>query len=199
MSPSLSTPSRPRLSAEARRDAILAAAKRVFGRSGYHAATVRDVAAEAGVSEALLYQHFEGKRHLFMEVVTAAAADLEARLLAVRATGDPDAAVAAYFDFVEQESGLYRVFFRQGVQADPMLQDLHRRLWARFIRLMREAQPLSEAGAHALAGMMNELALWWLEEGRLGKEELVRRACRMAAALCDSEVEHGTGDQGPAG
>ncbi|HZU15092.1 MAG TPA: TetR/AcrR family transcriptional regulator [Candidatus Dormibacteraeota bacterium] len=199
MSPSLSTPSRLRLSAEARRDAILAAAKRVFGRSGYHAATVRDVAAEAGVSEALLYQHFEGKRHLFMEVVTAAAADLEARLLAVRAAGDPDAAVAAYFDFVEQESGLYRVFFRQGVQADPMLQDLHRRLWARFIRLMREAQPLSEAGAHALAGMMNELALWWLEEGRLGKEELVRRACRMAAALCDSEVEHGTGDQGPAG
>ncbi len=182
---------RSRLSGEARRDAIFAAAKRVFGRSGYHATTIRDMAAEAGVSEALLYQHFEGKRQLFMELVTAAAADLEARLLVARSQAQPDAVIAAYFDFVAQESELYRVFFRQAAQADGALQELYRQLWARFINLMREAQPLSEAGAHALAGMMNELALWWLEEGQLGKEEIVRRACRMARALCESEVEHG--------
>ncbi|HZV52620.1 MAG TPA: TetR/AcrR family transcriptional regulator [Candidatus Dormibacteraeota bacterium] len=199
MTPSLSSPPRSRLSAEARRDAIFAAAKRVFGRSGYHAATIRDVAAEAGVSEALLYQHFAGKRQLFVELVTTAAADLEARLLATRSRGQLDPAIAAYFDFVEQESGLYRVFFRQAAQADGALQELYRQLWGRFIRLMREARPLSEAGAHALAGMMNELALWWLEEGRPEKEEIVRRACRMARALCDSEVEHGPEDPTRAG
>jgi AcrR family transcriptional regulator len=191
MTSSLPSPPRSRLSAEARRETIFAAAKRVFGRSGYHATTIRDVATEAGVSEALLYQHFESKRQLFMELVTTAAADLEARLLAIRPQAQLEATLTAYFDFVEQESELYRVFFRQAAQADGTLQALYQRLWTRFIRLMRDAHPLSEAGAHALAGMMNELALWWLEERRLEKEEIVRRACRMARALCESEVEHG--------
>jgi AcrR family transcriptional regulator len=50
--------------ARQRRRDILAAAKRVFGMSGYHDATTWDIAAAAGVSEALPYQHFPGKRQL---------------------------------------------------------------------------------------------------------------------------------------
>src|SRR5438105_7916638 len=116
---------RSRLTAEQRRQAILGAAKRVFGQAGYHEATTRDIAAAAGVSEALLYQHFPGKRQLFMELVLAAAAELERRLHAASLAEDRAAAsVAAYFDFVEEESELYRVFFRQAMQADLAIQHL---------------------------------------------------------------------------
>src|SRR5436305_1114119 len=76
---------RSRLSAERRREAILEAAKRVFGQAGYHEATTRDIAAAAGVSEALLYQHFPGKRQLFEAVMGEAAADLERVATASRA------------------------------------------------------------------------------------------------------------------
>src|SRR5207248_1431847 len=83
---------RTRLTAGERRAAILAAAKGVFGGVGYHEATTRDIAAAAGVSEALLYQHFPGKRQLFMELVLTAATELENRLRTAAGAPDPAAA-----------------------------------------------------------------------------------------------------------
>lgn len=187
---------RSRLTAGQRREAILAAAKRVFGEAGYHQATTREIAAAAGVSEALLYQHFPGKRQLFEELVVAAAGELERRLVKARSAEDaPAVGVAAYFDFVEEESELYRVFFRQAIAADPAFQRLYTDLRRRFIRLLQEgAAPLSEVGAHALAGMVNELALWWLEERHLAKQTIVERASRIARAVCDMEVDDGASD-----
>jgi AcrR family transcriptional regulator len=57
---------------EARREAILAAARRVFARSGLAATRTGDIAAEAGVSQGLLYHYFQTKDALFTEVVEAA-------------------------------------------------------------------------------------------------------------------------------
>ena len=53
-----------RLSAEERREAILQAALTVFSHKGFNGATTKDIAAEAGVSEALLYRHFPSKEEL---------------------------------------------------------------------------------------------------------------------------------------
>src|ERR671932_109181 len=125
-----------RLPAAARREAILDAAKPVFGASGYHAATTREIASAAGVSEALLYQHFPGKRQLFEAVINRAAADLEGRLAAAEHAPNPvDAAMRAYFDFVAEESELYRVFFREALQADPAFQQLYVEISRRLLRL----------------------------------------------------------------
>jgi AcrR family transcriptional regulator len=170
---------RSRLTAEQRREAILGAAKRVFGQAGYHEATTRDIASAAGVSEALLYQHFPGKRQLFEELIREAAADLERRL--IEAESSPHPWMAAFFDFVEAESELFRVFFRQALQADPAFRGLYLSTALRLV--------LSEAGAHAIAGMLSELALWWLDEASVGKQEIIERAERMARAVCSVEVE----------
>jgi AcrR family transcriptional regulator len=58
-----------RLPAEQRRKQILKSAVRVFARSNYRAAKVADIAAEAGVSEALLYKLFDSKQAIFLEVL----------------------------------------------------------------------------------------------------------------------------------
>jgi len=50
---------------ERRRQSILEAARRCFGRDGYAGATVARIAKEAGVSNGLLYQFFDNKDHLF--------------------------------------------------------------------------------------------------------------------------------------
>jgi AcrR family transcriptional regulator len=198
MSPAGTAPTpRTRLSAGERREAIMTAAKGVFGRVGYHEATTRDIAAAAGVSEGLLYQHFPGKRQLFMELVLTAAAELERRLQTASLAEDPAAAsVAAYFDFVEEESELYRVFFRQAMQADLAIQRLSQEIWGRFVRLTQNRMPVSELGAHALAGMQNELALWWLEERRLTKAEMVERATRLGRAVLAEVCEETEGTDG---
>jgi AcrR family transcriptional regulator len=48
------------------RDRLLAAARRVFARSGFHGASVEEVASEAGFSTGALYSNFDGKEDLFL-------------------------------------------------------------------------------------------------------------------------------------
>jgi AcrR family transcriptional regulator len=60
---------RRRLPAEVRRKQILKSAVKVFARSNYRAARVADIAAEAGISEALLYKFFDSKQAIFLEVL----------------------------------------------------------------------------------------------------------------------------------
>ena len=57
--------SSPRLSATARREQILDVALEVFGRAGFHGASMNDVADAAGVTKPVLYQHFDSKRELY--------------------------------------------------------------------------------------------------------------------------------------
>ena len=48
-----------------RRDAILAAAKRVFAEHGFHQTAIADVAREAGLSYGSIYWYFETKEALY--------------------------------------------------------------------------------------------------------------------------------------
>ena len=50
----------------ARRGQIVAAALACFARTGYHATTMADVAAQAGVSKGTPYLYFESKQVLFL-------------------------------------------------------------------------------------------------------------------------------------
>jgi len=50
----------------ARREQIIAAARACFARAGYHATTMADVAAQAGLSKGTPYLYFESKEALFI-------------------------------------------------------------------------------------------------------------------------------------
>ncbi|HJT76186.1 MAG TPA: helix-turn-helix domain-containing protein [Gemmataceae bacterium] len=54
-----------RLSGEERRAAIIKAVRRTFAEKGFHGTTTRELAAAAGVSEALLFKHFPTKEALY--------------------------------------------------------------------------------------------------------------------------------------
>lgn len=69
-----------RMSAEARREQLLTAALPCFARRGYLGAGTRDLARAAGISEPILYRHFEGKAGLFRAVVERAGDQLTAAL-----------------------------------------------------------------------------------------------------------------------
>ena len=59
---------RRRLSSQARRGELLDAALREFSSRGYYLTQMEHVAATAGVSKALVYQHFPSKEELFTAV-----------------------------------------------------------------------------------------------------------------------------------
>src|SRR5258705_10092953 len=48
------------------RERLLAAARRVFARSGFHGASVEEIASMAGFSTGALYSNFDGKEDLFL-------------------------------------------------------------------------------------------------------------------------------------
>lgn len=60
---------RPRLTTEARREHILEAARSVFVQYGYSGSRTKAIAEASGVSEALVYSHFESKDRLFEAAV----------------------------------------------------------------------------------------------------------------------------------
>jgi AcrR family transcriptional regulator len=53
----------------ARREAILKAASALFSRQGYHATSVADVIAAAGISRGTFYLYFDNKDSLFLELM----------------------------------------------------------------------------------------------------------------------------------
>ena len=63
-----SQPRAKRLKADERKELILAAARRAFSRRGdVTGTTIKDIAAEAGISEGIIYRHFESKDELFYQ------------------------------------------------------------------------------------------------------------------------------------
>lgn len=59
-----------------KRDAILAAARSVFARDGLDGATLRAIAAEAGVAVGTVYLHYPAKEALYADMLAGSLSDL---------------------------------------------------------------------------------------------------------------------------
>jgi len=71
---------RQRLTRDERYETILAAARTVFARHGYHRAGTAEIARAAGCSEPMLYKHFPSKQALFAAVLVDATTQLKERI-----------------------------------------------------------------------------------------------------------------------
>src|SRR3712207_433618 len=91
-----------RLPAPERRAALLECACRVFSEGSYRGTTTSEIASEAGVTEPVLYRHFDSKRELYL-------ACLDHAWLQVRERWDE--AVAAEEDPREWIGALARAYF----------------------------------------------------------------------------------------
>ncbi|BBU23032.1 TetR/AcrR family transcriptional regulator [Mycobacterium xenopi] len=103
----------------ARRDQIMAAAKKVFARKGFHAATIADVAKQAGLAYGSVYWYFDSKEDLFHALMAVEEQALRSHLAAaVEAPGGDGveasfrAAVQATFEFFETDKATVKLLFR---------------------------------------------------------------------------------------
>ena len=58
-----------RLAATERRTQLIQVAIDLFSRKGFRGATTREIAAAAGVTEAIIFRHFETKEHLYTAII----------------------------------------------------------------------------------------------------------------------------------
>lgn len=113
-----------RLPASERRRQLLEVAARVFGAEGYHGASMNDIATQAGVTKPVLYQHFESKHELFLELLRTVGAEVEQVVgQALDADLDPRAlienALRAYFTYFEEHHNAFGMVFGDGVLGEP--------------------------------------------------------------------------------
>ncbi|HLH28874.1 MAG TPA: helix-turn-helix domain-containing protein [Acidimicrobiales bacterium] len=166
-----------RLTADARRRQLFATALRLFAERGYAATTMDDIAEAAGVTKPLLYQHFESKRALYLELMDVFAGELVDRI--VEATSQAEGprqqverGFAAYFALMADNEAAFRLLYGREAPADQELSEARRRVEDTIAQAI---DPLIDAGldpghrlllAHSVVGMAEGAGRHWLDRRR---------------------------------
>ncbi len=183
-----------RLSADQRREQLLDVALTEFSARGFTATTMDDVAEAAGVTKPLLYQHFDSKRALYLELVDSVAqAMLDAVGKATAQAAGPreqvEAGFSAYFRLVVSHSAAFQLLFGSDAANDPELSSALRRVED---SLAEAVDPLIDAGldedhrrllAYAVVGMAEGASRYFLATRDAqpgGPDEADRLARRLA-------------------
>ncbi len=160
---------RTRLSVPARRAQVLTTAIRLFAGRPYDQVSMEDVAAACGVSRALLYHYFGGKRGIFLAAIEAAGERLTAPQ-AELSGADPDrlrAGIAAYFASVTASPDEHAMIQRAvKTEADAAaIGDATRQAFVAVIAREipgADRSPLAQATIRAWIGMVERAAADWL-------------------------------------
>jgi AcrR family transcriptional regulator len=180
------------MSAADRREAILDAALEEFSLNGFYVTSLEGVADRAGISKALIYEHFPSKRdlhgallgryvHELLEPVIAAIATAAPPEERLRAGGD------AFLSFVEAHREPWRLMVRNpadsGVQAK--VGRVQSEIGHTIAALMqadvapeREQDPDDarfeiEMLAQQIVGALRALANWWDDHRDVPRERLL--------------------------
>jgi len=172
-----------RLPRSARRTQLLAAAQEVFIANGYHGAAMDDIAARAGVSKPVLYQHFPGKLELYLALIDAQTDELYGQITAALASTEDNqqrihGVLAAYFDFIDDATGgvpgAFRLLYESDLGNDPQVRERVERRERAIMHAVADvvaddtglARPEAELLAVALTGVSQVVARWWLSNDR---------------------------------
>jgi len=183
-----------RLTAEARRAQLLSVAREVFAEDGYPGAAMEKIAQRAGVTKPVLYQHFDGKKELYLALLDSDMSRLLAQVSgAIESAHDNPSRIrkglAAYFNYIEANVDSFRLLFRETMGADPEFRESIDRfhdaaatsIGAIIADETGKSQELAELLARGIMGMSEAAATWWLDRKQeIEKAELVESLAELA-------------------
>lgn len=170
--------SRPRLSSEERKASIVETAMKIFAEKGFRGTTTRELAAAAGVSEPILYEHFKTKADLYKAiidyVITQGTPILEAFREKHRESHDDRSFFlelgSCLFQWYSQDPAFIRLLLFSNLEHHEMREMFHERMGNVFFGIIAEyiERRINEGGfrkvdsmlaARAYAGMTAHYAL----------------------------------------
>jgi AcrR family transcriptional regulator len=103
---------------EFRTSELLAAARTVFSRKGFHDATIDDIAHEAGVAKGTVYLYFKSKQDIYLDALRDGIENLIQEMRAVSATLDTAEAklrklIAVKLGFFEKHRDFFQIFLSE--------------------------------------------------------------------------------------
>jgi AcrR family transcriptional regulator len=191
-----------RLTADARRRQLFEVALTLFAEHGYPSTTMDDIAEAAGVTKPLVYQHFESKRALYLELMDVFSGELVTRIVKATASAQGprqqvELGFAAYFELMVDNEKAFRLLYGRDAPDDHELGAALRRVEETIAEAI---DPLIDAGlepthrrllAHAVVGMAEGASRHWLDARRQlpagwgSAEQDQGEAATLAAQLAD--------------
>jgi AcrR family transcriptional regulator len=176
------------LERSARREELLDAADRIVQRDG-PAASMRAMAAEAGITKPVLYRYFGDKNGLLAALADRHTLDLLERLRAALRSSDhrrgrAAATIDAYLRSIEDRPQVYRFLLYGPAAAEAGLPDRMQSFTRRIgdelaegivydLQLDEAKRPLAAAWAHGIVGMVQAAGDHWLATRDLSRPEMV--------------------------
>ena len=161
-----------------RRAQLLDVGRGVFAERGYDGATVEEVAARAGVSKPVVYEHFGGKEGLYEVVVDREVQSLLASFTAALVGTSPrellEQATLALLSYVEERADGFRILVREPPVAGSsssgfatLISDVAARvehILAAELGVRGYRTSFAGLYAQALVGQVTLVGQWWLEQ-----------------------------------
>ena len=184
---------RTRMTSAARREQIIEMAVTIFAESGIEGASVEELAASAGVSKPLIYEHFGGKEGLYAVVVDRELRALLEMISQTLESGRPrvraERAALAFLTYIETRSDGFRLLVRnspvggQSGSFATLLSEVAAKVEHIFIDELssrgfdREMAPMY---ASMLVGLVALTGQWWLDARTFTREEVAAHIVNLA-------------------
>lgn len=184
----------PRLPRAERRESLLQAATACFVESGYDATSMDAIAERGGVSKPVLYQHFDSKHELFMEILMAAVNELQKRVKSVLDAGHEPrervrSVVEAYYAYLEDHPDGSALLYSSATASDPtilgVIKQLNRSLADEFASSITKSSPIGDAAAHllgcGLAGLLTTSGEhWFMQPDDIDRQQAIEHIAGVA-------------------
>ena len=186
---------RVRMSGRERREQLIDVGRKLFAAKGFEAVTIEEIAAKAGVSKPVVYEHFGSKDGLYAVIVDRemnALMGMVSDSLTGSSGGARDLlekAGRALFDYIETHNEGFRILVRDSPVSQTtgnfasLLRDVASQVEARLAReFERQGFPakLAPMYANMLVGMVALTGQWWLDVRKPKKEEVVAHVVNLA-------------------
>ncbi|MEU0373345.1 TetR/AcrR family transcriptional regulator [Streptomyces sp. NPDC006283] len=184
---------RVRMTGAERREQLLDIGRALFAEKGFEGTSVEEIAAKAGVSKPVVYEHFGGKEGLYAVVVDREMRQLLDMVTGALTAGHPrellEQAAFALLDYIEAYTDGFRILVRDSPVAQStgtfasLISDIATQvediLGMEFKN--RGFDPkLAPLYAQALVGMVALTGQWWLETRRPKKAEVAAHLVNLA-------------------
>lgn len=174
------------------REAVFAAATRLFGERGYAGTTIRDIAQTVGILPGSLYAHISSKEDLLLEIIEGGVDRFVAAADAVAASGHPPeealrAAIRGHLEIVAENPDRTLIVFHQWrfLSEDHQARLLEKRDHYEdfFLRTMKagiadgtfDGMLNAKAAVLSILGALNWTPEWFSPDGPIAPHEMAEQ------------------------